>query len=203
MRNYSLFLKLALNDTIQADKYSKKAEDIRNIEDTTGESNLMLNSQAIFTVSEEGIIESTNTAVSSLFGWSSADLEGRNIKFIIPSPYKEKHGIFMKRYVKRGEGTVIGQSRMLYGLHKLGHVFPMNLTLHEARDERGRRSFLGMVSLNGIDKEKSSRGLVLADEKGFICMANETVLNIFGYTAKEMVGKVLDFFLLSLLMKIN
>ena len=87
-----------------------------------GEDGIHLQDQAIITTSEEGVIETVNGAVSDFFGYSKSELEGRNIKIIVPSPYKEKHNQYMSDYTKTGEGSVMGTSRMIYGLHKQGNL---------------------------------------------------------------------------------
>ena len=98
---------------------------LQHEEDRTGEDGINLQDQAIITVNEEGIIETVNAAVSGFFGYSKSELEGRNIKMIVPSPYKEKHNQYMSHYTKTGEASVMGSTRMLYGLHKQGKPLPI------------------------------------------------------------------------------
>ena len=65
----------------------------------------------------------------------------------------------------------------------------MNLHLRESRNDVGKRSYIGMITYQDIDHWNDS-GFILADQKGYINMVNEAALKIFGYSAKEVIGKV-------------
>ena len=66
----------------------------------------------------------------------------------------------------------------------------MNLCLRESRNDVGKRSYIGMISYQDVDKSFNDSAFILADQKGCINMVNEATLKMFGYSAKEIVGKV-------------
>ncbi|KAJ3090545.1 hypothetical protein HK102_003405 [Quaeritorhiza haematococci] len=193
VQSYGNFLEVCMNDPEEAERYYRQADELRareaegenfNDGNTTAS---QLDRQAVITISETGVIEDLNKGVPRLFGWAKSELVGRNIKMIIPSPWKEKHMTFLSRYRMTGEAKVINQSRRLFGCHKQGYSFPMNLHVRESRNDEGVRNFVGMISKEEMDGKKL--GYVLASQDGTIMMVTDVVTRLFGYNANEMVGK--------------
>jgi len=98
----------------------------------------------IITIDEKGIIDSANPATESIFGYSESELIGRNIKLLMPDPYRDSHDDYLKNYCATGIRKIIGIGREVTGLRKDGSTFPMSLAVSEAR-VGARRIFTGMV----------------------------------------------------------
>lgn len=98
----------------------------------------------IITIDEKGIIDSANPATESVFGYSASELIGRNIKMLMPSPYRNSHDGYLKNYCETGIRKIIGIGREVTGLRKDGSTFPMSLAVSEAK-VGARRIFTGMV----------------------------------------------------------
>ena len=98
----------------------------------------------IITINERGIVESANAAVERLFGYPPAELIGRNISMLMPSPHREQHDAYISRYVHTGEARVIGVGREVEGLRRDGTTFPLELALSEVRGSDQRR-FTGII----------------------------------------------------------
>lgn len=98
----------------------------------------------IITIDERGIIESVNTAAERIFGYSGDELVGNNITMLMPSPYREEHGAYIRRYLRTGEPRIIGIGREAEGQHKDGRRFPIDLAVSEVR-VGGSRLFTGLV----------------------------------------------------------
>ena len=98
----------------------------------------------IITIDEQGIVEIANPAVERLFGYAPADLIGRNISILMPSPHRERHDQYLAHYLRTGEAKVIGIGRELDGLRRDGTTFPLELALSEVRGD-GRRHFTGII----------------------------------------------------------
>jgi PAS domain S-box-containing protein len=120
-----------------------------------------------------------------MFGYARLELIGRNVKSIVPSPWREKHDLFLDRYRTSGEAKVIGQPpRALFGLHKQGYAFAMNLTIQERRKENGDKSFIAMIVQTDQDKKE---GVVIIREDGTIILITKAVVDMFGYAPLEVL----------------
>ncbi len=98
----------------------------------------------IITIDERGTIESLNPATERIFGYSSDELLGKNVKLLMPSPYHEEHDGYLARYMRTGEARIIGIGREAEGQHKDGTRFPIDLAVSEIR-VAGSRVFTGVV----------------------------------------------------------
>jgi two-component system sensor kinase FixL len=99
---------------------------------------------AIIVIDEKGAIESFSPAAERLFGWSSAEVIGHNVKMLMPAPYQSKHDSYLERYRKTGERRIIGIGRIVVGQRRDGSTFPMELAVGEMNRPSGR-SFTGFV----------------------------------------------------------
>jgi two-component system sensor kinase FixL len=99
---------------------------------------------AIVTINEMGVIDRFNPAAERLFGYAEAEITGRNVSALMPSPYREMHDGYLARYLQTGEKKIIGSGREVIGLRKDGSVFPMDLSVAEMWLGE-RRMFTGIV----------------------------------------------------------
>jgi two-component system sensor kinase FixL len=99
---------------------------------------------AMIVIDEQGIIQSFSAAAEVQFGWPSADVLGRNINILMPSPYRDAHNGYLARYLMTGERKMIGIERVVMGERRDGSTFPMELSVGETKSGR-RRFFTGFV----------------------------------------------------------
>lgn len=78
---------------------------------------------AIITIDEQGLIETVNTAVERLFGYSATELAGQNVKVLMPEPYRGEHDAYLSRYRATGEKRIIGIGREVIGMRRDGTTF--------------------------------------------------------------------------------
>ena len=93
---------------------------------------------AIVIIDEMGIIDTVNPAAERLFGYSSNELVGENVKILMPSPYREAHDANLARYRETGQKRVIGIGRVVVGRRKDGTTFPARLSIGEIELDQGR-----------------------------------------------------------------
>ena len=98
----------------------------------------------IITIDDKGIIENLNPAAERLFGYGSEEVVGRNVKILMPEPYRGEHDTYLKNYFDTGQTKVIGVRREVTGLRKNGSTFPMELAVSEIA-VAGRPMFVGVV----------------------------------------------------------
>jgi two-component system sensor kinase FixL len=99
---------------------------------------------AMIIIDERGRIESLSTTAERLFGYSMAEAAGRNVSLFMPSPDREQHDSYLKRYLSTGEKRIIGIGRIVVGQRKDGTTFPMHLTVGELRSAE-RHYFTGFI----------------------------------------------------------
>lgn len=77
------------------------------------------------------LIDSFNPRAERMFGYSEAEIRGRPLWSLTPSPYREEHEAIHASYLKSGKKESVGQTREIMGLRKDGSSFPMELGLSE------------------------------------------------------------------------
>ena len=99
---------------------------------------------AIITIDEKGVIQSSNPGTERIFGFSSQELIGKNISELAAEPYRSGHDAYLANFLDTGNAKIIGKPREVEGRKKSGIVFPMDLTVTELR-VNNERLFLGIV----------------------------------------------------------
>jgi two-component system, LuxR family, sensor kinase FixL len=99
---------------------------------------------AMVVIDPQGIVQSFSTAAERLFGYTAADVYGRNVSMLMPSPYRDQHDGYLARYLRTGERRIIGIGRVVVGQRKDGTTFPMELAVGEVH-QGDRRLFTGFI----------------------------------------------------------
>jgi two-component system sensor kinase FixL len=99
---------------------------------------------AMIVIGEDGIVQSFSSAAERLFGYSAAEVIGKNVKMLMPSPYRENHDDYLRRYMRTGERRIIGIGRVVVGERRDGSTFPMELAVGEMRSS-DRHFFTGFI----------------------------------------------------------
>jgi two-component system sensor kinase FixL len=120
---------------VQQDFFSREAH-LKSILDTVPD--------AMIVIDERGVMQSFSAAAQRLFGFSAEEVIGKNVKMLMPSPYREGHDSYMKRYLATGEKRIIGIGRVVVGERKDGSTFPIELNVGEMKSGK-RRYFTGFV----------------------------------------------------------
>ncbi|WP_396586773.1 MHYT domain-containing protein [Bermanella sp. R86510] len=83
----------------------------------------------IVTIDSHGTIGNINKATEKLLGWSPAELQGQNVKMLMPEPFRSEHDGYLQRYLKTGEARIIGTGREVEAVHKNGERIAIRLAI--------------------------------------------------------------------------
>jgi two-component system, LuxR family, sensor kinase FixL len=99
---------------------------------------------AMIVIDERGGMQSFSAAAERLFGYRAAEVLGKNVRLLMPSPYREGHDGYLKRYLVTGERRIIGIGRVVVGERKDGSTFPLELSVGEVKTGN-QRFFTGFI----------------------------------------------------------
>jgi two-component system, LuxR family, sensor kinase FixL len=99
---------------------------------------------AMIVIDERGIMQSFSSAAERLFGYSAAEAVGKNVKMLMPSPYRQEHDGYLERYRRTGERKIIGIGRVVVGERRDGSTFPLELSVGEVKTAN-QRFFTGFI----------------------------------------------------------
>ena len=118
----------------------------RKLEESKARNEAILESSvdAIVTINRRGLIQSFNKAAQDMFGYSESEVAGENVSILMPPPHSLKHDDYIQNYIHSGEKKIIGRGREVQGLKKDGNVFPIDLSVGEAK-WNGHLLFTGVI----------------------------------------------------------
>lgn len=154
---------------------------------------------------ETGEIEAFSKSAARMFGYRSSEVIGKNVSILMPEPDRSKHDSYLRAYLETGNAKIIGIGREVTALRRDGSEFPADLSVGEAI-RGGRRCFVGFVrDITGrkaveekmrlqdeelqLTLQKAPTGVVTADLFGHCLSVNQAACRMFGYNAKELIGK--------------
>lgn len=159
----------------------------------------------VIVIDADGVIRMFNPACERLFGYRADEVQDRNVKILMPPPYRDEHDGYLDSYRRTGQAKIIGIGREVLGRRKDGSTFPMDLSVGEAKLD-GAPMFVGIIHdlTERKHHEEALReaadqlravvdtavdGVILIDSRGDIVMCNPACERLFGYAASEVVGR--------------
>ncbi|MBI1980150.1 MAG: PAS domain S-box protein [Methylocystis sp.] len=152
-------------------------------------------------INEAGDILMFSKGAEKLFGYRAEEALGRNVKALMPSPYREAHDSYLAAYKKTGVKKIIGIGREVVGRRKNGATFPMYLSIGELW-LKGTRYFVGVTyDLTRLKRaedrlltlsaavEQSPIGVMIANKDGEIEYVNSRFATLTGYQPHELIGQ--------------
>eukprot|EP00741_Cyanophora_paradoxa_P008210 tig00000025_g7945.t1 len=171
----------------------------------------------VITINQTGQIQNCNAVCSSIFGYRTSEMVGRNVRMLMPSHFAMHHDEYLRRYMETNQARVIGTGgRALEGLHRDGSVFPIQLEV--VRDDTlkgqvrpgagGRAGGRAAAPLTAAGPRRPARragrgalhgtittlndidGIITITKVGQITSCNRHMCKLFGYGApEELIGR--------------
>jgi PAS domain S-box-containing protein len=98
----------------------------------------------VILIDAEGTIMKFNPACERLFMYRADEVSGRNVRMLMPAPYRAEHDGYIRNFVTTGEKKIIGIGREVLGQRNDGSTFPMDLSVGEAKQD-GESIFVGII----------------------------------------------------------
>ncbi len=128
---------------------------------------------ALVTIDENHVIVGFNQEAERMFGYSREEALGQDLQLIVPPPFKEVHGNFVRRYLATREAHVLGRQRRLSALRRDGQEFTLSIAFSVA-EILGRLYFTAIM--RDVTEYKAMEDRVLQAER--LAAVGNTVAHI-------------------------
>jgi diguanylate cyclase (GGDEF)-like protein/PAS domain S-box-containing protein len=154
---------------------------------------------AMVIVNHAGDIVLVNSQAEKLFGYAREEIIGKDIEMLMPARFKEQHIRHRTDYFKHPQKRSMGAGQDLFGQHKDGSEFPVEISLSPLETEEGiliSSIVRDMTVQRAIDQslrlaaqvfECSREAIVILDEHKKIVQLNHAFTQITGFTADQIV----------------
>ena len=88
-------------------------------------------------VDSGGVIVFVNAQVENAFGYSPAELVGQRVEVLLPERFKHTHPQHRERFAAHAKPRPMGAGGTLFGRHRLGHEFPVEISLSPVTTNEG------------------------------------------------------------------
>jgi PAS domain S-box-containing protein len=164
----------------------------------------------VISMDAEGQVQEWNEAASRTFGYSPAEVVGRELaELIIPAALRAQHREGLTRLIKTGETRILNRRIEATAMHADGREFPIEVAVTQVGDDPPM--FTGFI--RDISERKSREAenewlaaivrssedaIISRDLEGAVTAWNHGAELLYGYSAEEAIGAHLDALILPL-----
>jgi PAS domain S-box-containing protein len=139
---------------------------------------------AVISMNAAGKVVGWNAQASEYFGYRASETHGRSLaELIIPPEFRAAHSAGLTRFLKTGEGPILGKRLHLTALRRDGSTFPVELSVNVAR-VAGEPIFHAF--LRDISEQVSTLAQLDASQQKFRLLLESTAEAIYGI---DLAGK--------------
>jgi two-component system sensor kinase FixL len=160
---------------------------------------------AVIIIDSHGTIETFSRAAEKLFGYGNGEVVGRNVRILMPEPFRSQHDGYLHNHIRTGEQRIIGKGREVVAQRRDGTLFPVFLSVGRIAKVDPPR-FVGLVSdisdrkrvVEALRRERDRAQayldlaevmLLALDSNGTISLVNRKGCEILGWPEDELVGR--------------
>lgn len=125
-------------------------EEVRRAQKASEEAYLQLREvmnavkDGIITANDQSEIIMVNKEVEEIWGYTSAELIGKDLTVLMPESYRARHDAGMSRYLESRVSKVLNTNVIMEGLRKDGQSFPLEINISDL-EFQGRHLFTAAV----------------------------------------------------------
>jgi two-component system sensor kinase FixL len=161
---------------------------------------------AIVIIERDGTIVLANPALEALFGYAKDALLGLAIEVLVPARFQHAHGGQRLDYFSQPRARSMGGGAALFGLHRDGREFPVEVSLSPLQTAQGLP--LAMATIHDVTSRKQAEAalaeseermravfetavdaIITIDDRGRLERLNPAAERMFGYAEAEVAGK--------------
>ncbi|MFE1859425.1 SpoIIE family protein phosphatase [Streptomyces anandii] len=104
-----------------------------------------------------GTIVMANAQVQRLFGQAPDTLVGTPVIDLVPGPRRRRHSLLLRAYFRQADPKPVVLDHGLYGLHRNGDEFPVEVSVSSLRTEETTLVFLSVRDITGRRQAETER----------------------------------------------
>ncbi len=124
----------------------------------------------------QGIIETANPRSESLFGYSAAKLTGQPVEILVPKRLRDVHRLHHIGYASHPVNRSAGEGLTLFGAHKNGREFPIDVSLSPLQ---GATELRVLVVIYDVSKYRQTETALRDSEERFSTLFNSAADCLF------------------------
>jgi PAS domain S-box-containing protein len=155
----------------------------------------------VVVIDAAGTVVWCNDELLIQFQYRSEELVGHAIEQLLPARFRDRHVLMRRQYSSAPSARAMGTGRELYGLRADGSEFPLEIGLRPLDTPGGQMYVATVVDISARRKAEASFhrvieaapcGMLVVNQQQKILLANEQLLNTFGYGLSELIGRNLE-----------
>ncbi|MBT8369846.1 MAG: CHASE domain-containing protein, partial [Deltaproteobacteria bacterium] len=163
-------------------------------------------SDAILVIDRQGLITFANRQVNKMFGYRISELLGQPHDILLPERFRKNHALQRAVYREKPDPRHMAEGREIFGLHKNGREFPVEVGLSPFNAETNPQVISIVRDISERKRnEKALRkseeryrnlvsnlntGVVLHASDTRVLFANARAQQLLGLTEDQMLGKM-------------